>query len=65
MENVWQPVVYAGDCVDCPLCGEPVCYVCADHFSDCDCPGVTMDDDYEYSDHDGFLWARRREDHNL
>lgn len=56
----WRRVVMAGDCRPCELCEEPVCPVCAEHYADCECPGPTMDDEFEYrEDEDGVLWARR------
>lgn len=48
----WRKVVYAADCDEdgnCPLC--------AIDYSECDCPGPTMDD-LEYKWVDGELYAR-------
>lgn len=44
----WLKVVMAGDCDECQDCGEPVCPECDEHYADCDCPGPTQDDIYEY-----------------
>jgi len=50
----WQRVIFSSDCDadgDCPLC--------AVDYADCGCPGPTQDDEYEYWEADGILWARR------
>ena len=51
----WRRVIFASDCDedgDCPVCGVD--------YAECDCPGPTQDDMYEYrEDDDGILWARR------
>ena len=44
----WKKVVFASDCRPCEACGEPVCPVCSVHYAECDCPGPTQDDEYEY-----------------
>lgn len=54
----WEPVLFASDCAPCDLCGEPLCEKCEVHYADCDCIGPTQDDEYEYSELDGVLWAR-------
>jgi len=54
----WQRVVFASDCSGCPACGEPVCPVCEDHYAECQCPGPTQDDLFEYEEQDGVLMAR-------
>lgn len=58
----WQRVVFAGDCEECFMCGEPICCECLDHYADCPCPGPTQDDEYEYKTDDGLLYARRIDD---
>lgn len=59
----WQLVVCAADCAPCFDCDEPVCPVCSEHYADCECPGPTQDDEYEYRfDSAGVLWARPRSD---
>jgi len=48
----WRKVVYAADCDEdgnCPVCGID--------YSECDCPGPTMDE-MEYRWIDGELYAR-------
>lgn len=58
--NPWQKVVHAHDCTECEMCGEPVCPTCTEHYADCECPGPTQDDEFEYRDAtDGTLEARR------
>lgn len=51
------PVKTAGDCVTCDCCGGPYCGDCHAHFADCACPGPRQDDQYDYFDHGGVLWA--------
>lgn len=59
-EPFWKKVVFAGDCLECENCGEPFCDECGSHYADCDCPGPTQDDEYEYREtDDGVLQARR------
>lgn len=55
--NEWKKVVFLGDCETddddvfvCPECGE--------EYAECDCPGPTMEDEYEYQEIDGILYAR-------
>jgi hypothetical protein len=58
--KVWRKVIFSCDCDEdgnCPVCGID--------YADCDCPGPTMDDEYEYmEDKDGELWARKKEIEN-
>lgn len=52
--NPWVRVVFSGDCDEdgnCPVCGED--------YGDCPCPGPTQDE-MEYEERDGVLYARRR-----
>lgn len=62
MSDTWKKVVFASDCKLCELCGEPVCEVCQEHYADCSCPGPTQDDEYEYREMDGILYARELND---
>ena len=39
-----RQVVFAHDCEPCPLCGEPLCLSCGDHYADCTCPGPDSED---------------------
>jgi hypothetical protein len=48
--RAWLRVVFAADCSPCSACDEPVCPVCDEHYVDCECPGPTQDDLYEYED---------------
>ena len=41
-------VVYASDCFVCPLCQEPVCPLCKDHYAECECPGPDSEELSEY-----------------
>lgn len=55
----WKRVVFASDCRACEDCGEPVCPVCEVHYSECECPGPTQDDEYEYREEKHILMARK------
>jgi len=57
----WMRVVFADDCKPCDMCGEPVCHTCQVHYAECDCPGPTQDDMYEYEVIDGVMMAREIE----
>jgi hypothetical protein len=30
------------------MCGDPICPVCEEHYAECECPGPTQCDEYEY-----------------
>lgn len=50
----WRRVTFAADCNedgDCPVCGID--------YAECACPGPTQDDEYEYVERDGELFARK------
>lgn len=49
-EGKWQRVLYASDCVECPMCGEELCPYCDMHYSQCPCPGPHQEDEYEYTE---------------
>jgi hypothetical protein len=59
---IWRRVICAADCDECPECGEPVCPRCTEHYANCECPGPTQDDEYEYRERRGVLFAKARED---
>ena len=44
-------IVFASDCFECPMCGEPVCPLCKVHYFECDCPGPDSEElaDYDHS----------------
>lgn len=51
----WKKVVFSADCDEdgnCPVCGDV-------DFGDCECPGPTQEEEYEYIEVDGDLYARR------
>jgi len=53
-EPGWVRVVFSADCDEdgnCPVCGTD--------YTECECPGPTMDDEYEYREVRGVLYARR------
>ena len=59
----WIKVVFAADCIyedwdeerDCPTCPE-----CGRDYSDCPCPGPMMEDQYDYKEINGVLFARKK-----
>ena len=59
----WVKVVFASDCIyeewdtekECPICPE-----CKSEYSQCDCPGPTMEDEYEYKEINEILYARKK-----
>jgi hypothetical protein len=61
MDNEWKPVVFAADCIyeewdefqECPICP-----VCKTDYADCECPGPMQEDEFEYKEIDGQLYAR-------
>ena len=36
-----------------------ICHQCGNEYADCPCPGPTMDDEYEYKEEGGELYARK------
>lgn len=54
----WKRVKFAFECTECEYCGEAFCQECLDHYADCGCYGPTQDD-CEYIERDGDLYARR------
>ena len=58
---VWQKVVTVLECTDIYGDGSLMaCPCCGIEYSDCPCPGPHQDEEYEYEERDGVLWARRR-----
>lgn len=58
VEQDWKRVVFSAECDEfgnCPVCKDI-------DFADCDCPGPTQDDEFEYEERDGILMARRLKD---
>lgn len=56
-KRVWKRVVFSAECDEdgmCPVCGDI-------DFADCDCPGPTQDDLYDYEVHRGVLCAALKE----
>jgi hypothetical protein len=49
----WQPVVFAADCDEdgnCPACGID--------YAECSCPGPAQEEDFDYMEKGGQLFAR-------
>ena len=55
----WRKVIFAADCSECEVCEDPVCPVCKVHYAECECPGPTQDDEYEYKEFADGLYARK------
>lgn len=51
----WRKVVFSSQCDE-----DGNCPVCAIDYAECDCPGPTMEDEYDYRTVDGDLYARRK-----
>ena len=51
--NPWRRVIFSADCDELGNC--PVCKI---DYAECDCPGPTMHDEYEYRTIKGVLYAR-------
>jgi len=52
----WLLVVFSADCDEdgnCPQCG--------DDFGECDCPGPTMEDEFDYEFFEGEMYAKPKE----
>jgi len=61
---IWKLVVHADECKSCDMCEEPVCYICDEHYADCECPGPTQDE-VEYKEFDGVLYGRFIEEETI
>ena len=57
VKNPWKKVVFAADLEYCPVCGEPYCRKCNDHYADCKCLGPTQDG-VEYKKVKGVVFGR-------
>lgn len=59
----WQRVVFAADCrlEDWDEEGEhPICPVCDIGYVDCSCPGPMQEDEFDYKEESGVLYAKRK-----
>ena len=54
---VLRRVLFAHECAPCPGCEEPICPRCAIHYGECNCPGPSQDDLYDYVEIRGVLYA--------
>lgn len=56
----WVRVVYAAECAATDDDDEVlVCPHCGVDYAECPCPGPHQDDEFEYEERDGVLYARR------
>lgn len=59
----WIKVIFAADCIyqdwdedkECPECPQ-----CGKDYADCPCPGPTMEDEYDYKEVNGILYAKKK-----
>lgn len=61
-KNEWIEVVFAADCIYDKSDTEheyPMCPKCKKDYAECPCIGPTMDDEYEYKEIDGKVYARK------
>ena len=56
----WQKVVLAPQ-TECGCCGEPWCSRHKQHYAECPCIGPHQDEEYEYTEREGVLYARPKE----
>lgn len=63
--NELNKVVFAADCGVDPITEElnEICPECGGYYADCQCPGPTQQDEYDYKEINGVLYAKRKE-HN-
>jgi hypothetical protein len=62
-KDKWIKVVFASDCIyqdwdedrECPECPQ-----CGKDYADCPCPGPTMEDEYDYKEVNGILYAKKK-----
>lgn len=54
MKRPWRRVVFSGECD-----ADGNCPICEIDFADCDCPGPTQEDEYEYRERGFVLMARK------
>ena len=54
MARRWKRVIFAADCDE-----DGNCPVCAVDYAECECPGPTQEDEFEYRERGGVLYARR------
>jgi len=57
----WRRVMDAADMLECECCNEPYCPECETHYHECDCPGPSQDDEYDYREVSGILQARPKD----
>lgn len=54
----WAPVKFAHECTTCPCCEEPYCEECDMHYAECQHPGPMQEDEYQYVDIYGQMFAK-------
>ena len=59
MRDGWVPVVHAFECTDPDGDGEVLlCAICEIDYAECPCPGPSQEEEFEYQEAGGRLWAR-------
>lgn len=62
-DREWKRVVYAADCLSEDGDDEvAICPHCNIDYAECPCPGPHQDDEFEYEERDGVLYARKLAD---
>lgn len=62
-DDNWVKVIFFSDCVfeEWDIDREyPICPVCKIDYGDCQCPGPTMEEEYDYKEIDGVLYAKSK-----
>jgi hypothetical protein len=58
----YERVVFADDLCRCNGCDEPWCEKHQCHFFACECIGPDEDDEFDYLEVDGVMYAKRKAD---
>lgn len=61
-QECWHRVVFAADLPGCRCCSEPFCDWHQKHYVDCPCIGPHQDEEYEYQERLGVLYARLKQE---
>jgi hypothetical protein len=60
----WKKVIYLADCTFADWDDDrevAICPVCKIDYADCDCPGPHQDDEFEYKEIKGVMFARPKQ----
>jgi DNA (cytosine-5)-methyltransferase 1 len=56
----WKRVIYASDCAGDMDDDYLECNGCGGNYSGCECPGPSMDEEYDYQEREGVHYAKKR-----